>query len=714
MKFYKIVFLFFIIISTENIFHKTFAQKNDTVKLLPVFEVQSEKISTNQSVFFLNLEKSNKIYIDLSDALKSFPNLSAIRRGGTALDPVMRGFRNNQIMILLDNGIRIEGGCPNRMDPVTSHIPAEEIEEIQVLQGTDMLKYGPAIGGTIILKSYFPEFTESKKYGFGYNTVFQSNPAGNNHFFNSFYSSKKLALRISGGYSNFGDYTSGSGEKFKTSFKKFNTTIKSGFKITDNQIIKLQMIGSFAKDVMFPALPMDEKKDNTYIANLSYHLINNDNSNIKISVYHSNVEHLMDNSFRPQFTTIVPPLTGIMQAFSNVDAYNTGGNISYETKWKNIKLTSKAEFEHIYKDGTRKRSMIMNMSGITTVSTKFDNLWNQANIYNSAVSLSATREIDKNNIIESVIRIDNSINYSSDTFGLKQDDVSLFDKSRNSNTSLSLGIQYIYKTGNFTILTGLSRSIRNANMNELYIKRLVIGFDNYDYLGNPFLKPETNNQADIRFNFNNKRVNLQLNGFYDYIQNYIGGVLLPSSLINPATQGVLGVKQFKNKGDAIFTGGELSSSFALRKNILLNFSLGYTYAFIKKDEKYIINKGQITGKVLVENDPLPEIPQLSSSADIQYFFNRNLSKLYFKLNYLMSQNTVSEANYEKTTPSSVTMDVELQHQLKKFVIIKSGIKNIFNTNYYEHLNRKIVGSNNYLYEPGRCFFIQLNFSINNF
>jgi iron complex outermembrane receptor protein len=251
-------------------------------------------------------------------------------------------------------------------------------------------------------------------------------------------------------------------------------------------------------------------------------------------------------------------------------------------------------------------------------------------------------------------------------------------------------------------------------MNELYIKRLVIGFDNYDYLGNPFLKPETNNQADIRFNFNNKRVNLQLNGFYDYIQNYIGGVLLPSSLINPATQGVLGVKQFKNKGDAIFTGGELSSSFALRKNILLNFSLGYTYAFIKKDEKYIINKGQITGKVLVENDPLPEIPQLSSSADIQYFFNRNLSKLYFKLNYLMSQNTVSEANYEKTTPSSVTMDVELQHQLKKFVIIKSGIKNIFNTNYYEHLNRKIVGSNNYLYEPGRCFFIQLNFSINNF
>ena len=40
-----------------------------------------------------------------------------------------------------------------------------------------------------------------------------------------------------------------------------------------------------------------------------------------------------------------------------------------------------------------------------------------------------------------------------------------------------------------------------------------------------------------------------------------------------------------------------------------------------------------------------------------------------------------------------------------------GIKNIANTAYYEHLNRRIIGYEEKLYEPGRSFYINLLLSL---
>jgi len=707
LKFY---FLSLILILCSN--KITIAQNEDSIKQLPLFIVESQKVRESNPIFYINLKEQNIIKNDISEIIKTIPNISAIRRGGTALDPVMRGFRNNQILILFDDGAKIEGGCPNRMDPVTSHIPIEEVDNIEILQGSSMLAYGPAVGGTILIKSKFPEFSEKKSYELNFSSLYQNNPLGASNYLSANYSNKKILYRIAFGYSKYDDYKNGNSEIFKTSFEKYNASLKSAIKINENQILKLQVLGSFARDVMFPALPMDEKKDNTYLLNFSYSLKLNDKKSLKISSYYSNVEHLMDNSFRPQFKEIVPPLTGIMQAFSNVDAINTGGNITYFFYWNKIKFKSNTELEYIYKDGIRKRNMIMNMSGITTTSIKYDNLWFEAKIINSATSLSISKELFKNNSIEGIIRFDNFLNYSSDTFSLKQSDKLLFDKKNNTNNLFSFGFKYSLSTDNFSLSAGISRSMRNANMNELYIKRLVIGFDNYDYLGNPFLKPEINNQTDISVKFGNKNYKIQLNSFYAYVENYIGGVLLPSTIISPATQGVWGVKQFQNLGESIFVGGELSVSYNPFNSMILNISSGYTYAIIKKTEKYLIENQQVVGKTIVINDPLPEIPQLSISSSLQFLFNNNLSRFELKANYLMLQKNVSEANYEKTTPSSLTMDFELQHSLKRFVIIKTGVRNVFNTNYYEHLNRRIVGSDNYLYEPGRCIFVQINFSFN--
>ena len=43
--------------------------------------------------------------------------------------------------------------------------------------------------------------------------------------------------------------------------------------------------------------------------------------------------------------------------------------------------------------------------------------------------------------------------------------------------------------------------------------------------------------------------------------------------------------------------------------------------------------------------------------------------------------------------------------------ISAGVDNLLNKNYYEHLNRNVIGTGNDLYEPGINFFINMMFKI---
>jgi iron complex outermembrane receptor protein len=51
------------------------------------------------------------------------------------IDPVVRGFKYSQLNVQLNGGLRIEGGCPNRMDPATAHVDMNDLENITILKG---------------------------------------------------------------------------------------------------------------------------------------------------------------------------------------------------------------------------------------------------------------------------------------------------------------------------------------------------------------------------------------------------------------------------------------------------------------------------------------------------------------------------------------------------------------------------------------------------
>lgn len=139
----------FLIPCLPIVLHAQEATANDTLQLNEV-EVYGKSVNffPIKIIPASTIEQEN--IRDIGDFLRQEPNVSGIRKGGVAIDPVIRGFKYNQVTVLLNSGVKIEGGCPNRMDPVASHVESENVLKIEVIKGPYVLKFGPVWGAMLI------------------------------------------------------------------------------------------------------------------------------------------------------------------------------------------------------------------------------------------------------------------------------------------------------------------------------------------------------------------------------------------------------------------------------------------------------------------------------------------------------------------------------------------------------------------------------------
>ncbi|MEI8047931.1 MAG: TonB-dependent receptor [Bacteroidota bacterium] len=643
---------------------------------------------------------------DVGDYLRSIPNVAGIRKGGGSIDPVVRGFKFSQLNVVMDGGMKIENGCPNRMDPVSSHVEIEELSDINVVKGPYLVNYGPALGGVINLQTEDPHpYAKFEIHGnaiFGYET----NWDGAKEYFSFYGGNSKIYFRASGGYRKYGDYSSGGYEgeatEYNSSFIKYNYGAKVGYTITPKQNILLSYSESHGRDVMFPALTMDEISDDTRMMSADYSAKNLSEviTSLDVKIYQTDVSHLMDNSNRDTWQA--------KQMVADVDAINTGGKAMLGMKIKNQNLSAGMDFENIYKDGVRTMTMLM----MGTTSTKRFNLWNKAVIQNGGLFAGYNTSF-KSFKLDAAIRVDFNKADSEDTLMLIKNGVEYFNKTASQFLNLSANLGLTHKiTENLSVSLAVARGTRSPNMLERYIKLLSVGYDNYDYLGNPQLKPETNNEVDLTVKYSDVKLgSMYVNGFYSYVKDYISAKMLPSSVIMPATLGAPGVKQFVNVDNATFAGFEFGYTSPQAYKLGVNVVAAITYGRIPSVTKYIINAGQVTGDTIIKNDALPEIPPFETTLSINYrlLHGKLVPKLSCRL--VAAQNHVSDAFYEPETPGFSILNFSVAYKVNKNININAGVNNIFDISYYEHLNRKIIGSTEKLYEPGRVFFVNLNLSI---
>jgi len=638
---------------------------------------------------------------DPGEFLRREPNVAGIRKGGGNIDPVVRGLKFSQLNVQTNTGQKIEGGCPNRMDPAVSHIDVNDISRIDIIKGPYALRYGPNFGAVLNLVTEkarpYDKFEIHAKALVG----FESNWNGNKQHVSINGGGRKVYFALTGNHMEYGNYTAGNGETIPSSFTKYNYSAELGITPAEKHELLFSYKSSHGFDINFPALAMDEREDDTELMSANYHYLNPGGylQTVDAKIYHSNVNHEMDNKWRPFSDTVV--------AVSTINAKNAGGRMDFGLGNEAYRLQLGADFEDIYKDGQRVKNLIMQPN----LPVKTENLWSNAKIQN--LGFFAEYKRGKNRNVEWVIsgRLDMN-KATSDPMqytNMMGNDVYYNDTTDSDfvNFSISAGMTYRL-TDQLSLDFALGRGVRSPDMTERFIILLPVGYDNYDYLGNPQLKPENNQQADLTFNYMNDNLGqFSINGFYSWITDYITGIKLPPSQVMPQTKGVLGVKQFQNIDNAFLYGFEFAWFTPSLKPYGGSLIASYTAGRNPEAVAYIIEGGEVVGSEIVENDPLPEIPPLEANLRAHWYFFDNTIKPEIHLRFVAAQNRISESYDEMKTPGFFTMGINLSYQFNQYLSMTGGVSNLFDEAYYEHLNRRIIGSDLPLYEPGRIFWLNV-------
>lgn len=638
---------------------------------------------------------------DIGDFLRKEPNINAIRKGGGNLDPVVRGLKFNQLNVQSNTGQKIEGGCPNRMDPAASHININDISRIEILKGPYALRYGPNFGAVLNLVTEKAKPYNSFQLHARAMLGWESNWNGNKQHLSILGGGKTIYFALSANNQDYGNYTAGNGELMKSSFRKYNFSGELGIVPKEHHEIKLSYKNSQGRDVNFPTLPMDERSDNTQLYAANYHYKNKSTllQTIHAKMYYSDVNHEMDNKWRPFSDTVV--------AVSTIHAVNAGGRVDFGFKWDYSALHTGMDYENISKDGQRVKSLIMQPN----LPVKTEDLWNNASIQN--LGFFAEYKLMQNAYLDWILagRLDMNKASSDPLILNNMMGVEMFRRdtvdSDFLNYSFSAGLSYKITT-ELSVDFALGRGVRSPDMVERFIILLPVGYDNYDYLGNPELNPENNHQADLTLKYVCDRSgSFRLNGFYSYITDYITGIKLPPSQVMPQSTGVLGVKQFQNIDKAHMYGMEFLWISPIRFDWGINLSAAYTAGINPETIKYIYENGEVVSSEIVKNDPLPEIPPFELNASLEYRFLENRLAPLVNLRFVSKQNHISEAYDESETPGFFTAGARINYQYNDLLSFSAGVENIFDEAYYEHLNRRIIGSDAEYYEPGRSFYLNI-------
>lgn len=630
----------------------------------------------------LKIDYQDRMAHDASTILNQVPAFNSIRKSGNyGFDPVFRGFTNDQLNIVFNGAQSATAACPNRMDPPTSQMAPNMIDRIEILKGPHALRYGVGLGATLNFIPAKLRFTDNPDFYGRVSTGYENNGNIRRGEGQTGFSGKIYDISVFAAYSQGDDYETGNGETVQADFKRGSYGTNLGFKLSDNQELRLTATYNRARDADFPALAMDLRKDDTWMFS-ARHDVQLNNEKLKswnTTLFGSFVDHIMNNLLKP----LDPRM---LNAETAAKTYNFGGRTEGNWLFNNSKLYTGADLRVEGAEGTRVREFLM---GPNTGNIFEDNAWQDGSI--SKTSAFAEYQIRGNSfnyVLSGRLEINHSqLNDPADEFVQVNSNLSVTQV----NPSFSIGV---LKDFNNKTKVGLwlARAQRSGNLTERFINYFTVGQDPYEMIGNPQLKPEVNNQIDLTFEWNiNKRSTVNVDVFAAYLQDFISSVIDPN--LDPRLPASPGVRRFVNIDEAFKTGFELNWVQELTAGLNHRLGIAYTYA-----------------QDLERDEPLPQIAPLDLRYALygSYFKNKFNPELVFR--YVSDQSRISNEFGETATPSFALLDFKAGYQINDNLSFNLGVNNIFDKNYFEHLNRSVRGTNNPIFAPGRNVFVNFNYN----
>jgi iron complex outermembrane receptor protein len=667
--------------------------------LLEEIVVKGTEIPSNEEILTIREVRESPAR-DIGEAVEMVPGLFSLRKGAIANDIVLRGLQRDNINVLMD-GVRVQGGCPSRMDPPAFHFDFAEVESIEVVKGPYDLRYAGSMGGLVNAVSKKPQSGPGLSAVLTYGSFDQLQTSVTGSYATDSYSALagyaykySLPPKAGNGDRITDIYPTNSKNRYrdgKLDSKAYDINTvwaKGGYQLTGKTHTELDFAYQDAQHVLYPALYMDADHDRTSMLNWTTTVDTPAEllDDVKFQFYWTDVDHLMHDEFR---VSSMPSMAVTRDYSMETDATTTivGGNLSGVMNVVSGQLKGGVDIFYRNWDATNKSAMYKAYESQAMIP---DVDHEQLGLY-AEYSLPVGDRVK----LKGGVRVDYA---DSDATKLDSSRLDTLYKPYQPGHSLDSDNDFFEPTANLQlfwkategieVFTGLASASRMPDPQELYIglQRIptMMMPSATSWVGNPDLDPPRNNQADLGVKFTGERFFLNGSVFYSRIDDYINIVSVDPD--GPGLGTLPAAKTYRNI-DARLWGGELSSQISLPLDLYLIGSLSYT-----------------EGKNLDTHEPLAEIPPLSGSAALRY--DNGIWFVELQEQFADHQDRVDDdLNEEKTSGWGIT-NLKAGTTLDKWSII-TGVDNLFDKYYFTHLSyqRDPFRTGERVPEPGAFGFV---------
>ena len=659
--------------------HIELTQKAYTLEPVAIIQLRPNTGNTQQQ----SLGYVHQMTPDAGSYLGQLPGISTVKKGASyGFDPVLRGFQKERLLVLIDGVQSAHEACPNRMDPPASQVALNSMSSVDIQKGPYSLRYGMAFGGLINFTSVKPRFTPALK-GLGRLSVgYESNLGAFRSEGMAGITARAYDFRLFGAYAQGHDYTDGEGMLIPADFNRLNLGARLAVKAGKRQILTFSADHNRSEDVDFAALPMDLRKDHTWLLKATHRvqIQQKQLQNWSSSVFATIVDHRMDNLLKP----LDPRM---MNAWVDAQTFTYGART--ETQWSFDKtyLYAGADFKSEEAIGDRMREFLMGpMAG--QIAT--DDAWQHGRITHTGLFAEWHLPAPRRGKGQTIFILSGRLDYNSAT-ALEPSENFLELYSNTNTTQINPGFSAGFNHSlneQTSLAVWLGRAQRSPGISERFIHFLAIGSDPYEMLGNPQLKPEKNNQADFLFRWQTQQLAFRFNAFGSLMQDYISSQIRDD--LSPVLPNSPGVRQYINIDRALMAG----------------FEVGFRQMTPAAGLQQMLNMSYTYGQNLTTQEALPEIPPLELRYRLNGSYLHDRLRPELSLRYALAQKRIATSYGETATPAFYVIDLAVAWQSEKTGSLRLGVNNLLDRAYYEHLNRSVRGAApRPIYNPGRSFFV---------
>lgn len=653
-----------------------------TLSLLHANEIKLEKINIESTVVE-EISQNAQISADLAQSLStSVPSIDMNRRSAIANDIFIRGQKRDNISVEVD-GTRVQGACPNRMDPPISHVLTSQIEEVEVIEGPyDVETFGTLSGGIKVKTKQPTKETKGEVNlgmgSWGYKKVGGTLSTGND----------LVRVLISGSYENSRQYEDGDGNTIaeqidraiaegnaqasnaykpefhdKDAYTKKSVMTKMFITTAEDHELRLSYTANRSDDVLYGNSPMDAMYDDSNIYSVEYNIdnINSFYKNINLQYYASDVDHPMSTQYRVASNNPMMDntndLTTDMQGVKLKNIFD----LSDYTLLVGLDASEREWDGKYYNTTTGAPLMAGNSKSIDDAKTDNAAIFTKLDKSFGALHVSLGARYDDTEITHATLRTNNYESLSANIF-----------------TSYNINKEN-------KIFLGVGSSTRVPDARELYFTK-----SNGNLVGTPDLDQTRNNEIDLGYEFNNDELSFKIKTFYSMLDDYIY-----------IEKGV-NVNAFENI-DATVYGAEVSASYFVTDD--LSIDMGASYKVGEKDEAL---DGQ-------SDKDLADMAPLRGDLALNYEYANN-SIATFEVEASDRWDNIDSDNGEQELAGWAIFNMKVKHELDKHAEITVGVNNLFDKTYaksntYADLVLIVNGSSDVMLmnEPGRYFYTNLTF-----